>query len=428
MVKFKLEAEFKNTEIGEIPREWEIKRIVDVSNINQRKKQSNKKDIVGIKFISMEDIPTDGRYPNYKNITEIKNIKSGIEVYPGSILLAKITPSFEHGKMCIVPDNAGYMWFATTEVFTIQSKRGIINKWYLFYLLKHKSLRDILEGSMSGTSGRQRVQLSALKGLCIPFPLPDEQSRIATVLSWFDDLIENKKKQNEILEKTAMAIFKSWFVDFEPFKDGEFVDSELGRIPKGWEVKKVSDIANIILGGTPKRDVPEYWYGNIKWATAKDVANTSGIYVLKTSENISEKGLNHSNAKLLPKNTIIITARGTVGEIRFLGEPMSFNQTCYGLIPKNKLSEYFLFISLRYAIIQIKALSYGTVFDTITMRTFDEMKIIIPPQFILEKFHALVEPLFSKIIINQKEIMVLKKVRDALLPLLVFGRLRVEEV
>ncbi len=227
-----------------------------------------------------------------------------------------------------------------------------------------------------------------------------------------------------------MAIFKSWFVDFEPFKDEEFVYSEeLGKeIPKGWEVQGVSAFADISLGGTPKREESKYWNGSIKWATAKDVANTKGIYILETAEYISEEGLNHSNAKILPQDSIIITARGTVGEIRLLGEAISFNQTCYGLIPKNNIGTYYLFLSLKHTLHEIKALSYGTVFDTITMKTFDEMKILVPPPPIIQKFHSLVEPLFQKIILNQKQIMVLRKVRDALLPMLVFGRLRVVEV
>jgi len=423
MIKFKWETEFKQTEIGKVPREWEVKNLKEAAEINKTPQGH-----FGEKanFIRMEDIPTDGVYPSFVAV-DVKEIRSGIEVLPNSILLAKITPSFEHGKMCIVPNINEVRWFATTEVFSLVPK-GQNSLFFFFYLLKHPILREPLEWSMSGTSGRQRVQLSALKTLPIPLPPPPEQSRIATVLSWFDDLIENKKRQNEILEKVAMAIFKSWLVDFEPFKDEEFVDSELGRVPEGWEVKSVSAFADISLGGTPKREESKYWNGSIKWATAKDVANTKGIYILETAEYISEEGLNHSNAKILPQDSIIITARGTVGEIRLLGEAISFNQTCYGLIPKDNIGAYYLFLSLRHTLHEIKALSYGTVFDTITMKTFDQMKILVPPPPILQKFHSLVEPLFQKIILNQKQIMVLRKIRDALLPKLVFGKLRMEEI
>ncbi|MCM8827647.1 MAG: restriction endonuclease subunit S, partial [Candidatus Omnitrophica bacterium] len=101
--------------------------------------------------------------------------------------------------------------------------------------------QELIESAISGSAqgGINRDIIEIMKIPIFPF---EEQSRIATILSYFDDLIENKKRQNEILEKTAMAIFKNWFVDFEPFKDGEFVDSELGKIPKGWEVKRIAEV------------------------------------------------------------------------------------------------------------------------------------------------------------------------------------------
>lgn len=233
MLKFRWETRFKETETGfKTPKEWEVKNIEQICYVNKSPKRNSTSRRVG--FISMEDISTDSYVPCYE-ITDLEYIRSGKEVFSNSILLAKITPSFEHGKMCITPETTNLRWFATTEIFSINPKDNN-NLKYIFYLLKHPSLRDVLENSMSGTSGRQRVQSSALKNLNTPYPSPKEQSRIATVLSWFDSLIENKKRQNDILEKTAMAIFKSWFIDFEPFKNEEFVNSKLGRIPKRWEV------------------------------------------------------------------------------------------------------------------------------------------------------------------------------------------------
>jgi type I restriction enzyme S subunit len=111
-----------------------------------------------------------------------------------------------------------------------------------------------------------------------------------------------------------------------------------------------------------------------------------------------------------------------------LGEEISFNQSCYGLTPKNGIDEFFLFLSLKYAINLMKAISYGTVFDTITIKNFEEMKTVIAPSPILNKFSSLVESLFQKTLLNHKQIIYLRKVRDTLLPLLVFGRVRVEEV
>ena len=306
MIKFKWETEFKQTEIGEVPREWGVKNLKEATEINKTPQGH-----FGEKanFIRMEDIPTDGVYPSFVAV-DVKEIRSGIEVLPNSILLAKITPSFEHGKMCIVPNINEVRWFATTEVFSLVPK-GQNSLFFFFYLLKHPILREPLEWSMSGTSGRQRVQLSALKTLPILLPPPLEQSRIATVLSWFDDLIENKKRQNEILEKTAMAIFKSWFVDFEPFKDEEFVYSEeLGKeIPKGWEVEELKEIANIIRGVSFNQressfehfpnSVPILRANNIKKHMIIDFSN---IMFIPTSKISKEKYLQERDLVMIASN------------------------------------------------------------------------------------------------------------------------------
>jgi len=152
MLKFKWETEFKETEIGEVPRDWKVRKLKDICEVNKFPKgKKGQKD----NFIAMEDIPTDSIYPSYTT-KNIENIKSGIEVSPNTILLAKITPSFEHGKMCIVPNINEVRWFATTEVFSLAPK-GQNSLFFFFYLLKHPILREPLEWSMSGTSGRQRV-------------------------------------------------------------------------------------------------------------------------------------------------------------------------------------------------------------------------------------------------------------------------------
>jgi type I restriction enzyme S subunit len=421
MARFKWEVDFKDSEIGmlktegsahyifahgvcgKIPKDWKIKRVDDDYKVNTGERVSP---------------DSEGLFPVYG--------ANGFSGYSQNFLIDKeaiitgrvgtIGQFFCVSGKANISDNALYI--------TKKKEEAVID--FLYYALKliFSNIEEVLN---VGTT-QPLIKQSEVRKFSVSFPEREEQFYIASVLSWFDDLIENKKRQNEVLENIAMAIFKSWFMYFEPFKSSAFVDSELGKIPEGWGIKRVSDVADIFLGGTPRREVNKYWNGTIKWASAKDIASTQGLFILETAENISQEGLDHSNAKILPQNSIVITARGTVGEIRLLGDAITFNQTCYGLVPKNDMNSYYLFLSLRRIIAEIKALSYGTVFDTITMRNFDEMKISIPPNLILEKFHSIVEPLFQKILLNQKQIMILRKVRDVLLPLLVFGKLRVEEI
>jgi type I restriction enzyme S subunit len=146
-----------------------------------------------------------------------------------------------------------------------------------------------------------------------------------------------------------------------------------------WPTVPVSQFATAVIGGTPSRNVADYWHGDVPWATAKDVAAVPGRYLEHVEERITQEGLKHSAAKVLPKGTVVITARGTVGAVAQLGRAMAFNQTCYALLPKGGLDNDFLFYALKGTIAEMRALTYGTVFETITTQTFDHWLIPLPP-------------------------------------------------
>ncbi|MBC7092344.1 MAG: restriction endonuclease subunit S, partial [Nitrososphaeria archaeon] len=305
------------------------------------------------------------------------------------------------------------------------------DKKYFYYVLKHPTIRDILEGSMSGTSGRQRVETSAFKNLSVPFPLPAEQSRIATVLSWFDDLIENKKRQNEVLEKTAMAIFKSWFIDFEPFKDGEFVyNEELGKeIPKGWEVKPIGEIVKIESGGNAPQDEKYFIDASHRFVRVKHL--TDGACVGE-SDFINEEAIKDYKLKLFKIGSVIFQKSGEsiqAGRINFLPfDAFIVNHLAAVDNNKNNSNLDFIYCCLKQIYKELIEESSGTSLPYLRISDIQSKIVVLPPQTILLKFHSFVDPLFQKIITNQKQIIVLRKIRDTLLPLLVFGKLRVESV
>jgi type I restriction enzyme S subunit len=181
-----------------------------------------------------------------------------------------------------------------------------------------------------------------------------------------------------------------------------FKQTEIGMIPEEWEIASVSDLAEIYIGGTPKTEVEDYWNGDIKWASAKDVSNCTSRYIRNTERSITKAGIENSNAKIFPKDTLIITSRGTVGKLALLGEPMSFNQTCYGLIAKKHMIPLFLYYKLRDSIDKILSASYGTIFDTITTKTFNELRLEIPPVYEQQSIVKILSDLDSKIEINQQ--------------------------
>ncbi|MEC9491692.1 restriction endonuclease subunit S [Flexistipes sp.] len=164
----------------------------------------------------------------------------------------------------------------------------------------------------------------------------------------------------------------------------------------------VADLCEIFLGGTPKKSISSYWGGEIKWATAKDIANSHSRYIKHTENTITQEGLKNSAAKLLEKDTIVITARGTVGAMCMLAEPMSFNQTCYGLVAKSMVDQHYLYYALKNALNQIRSLSYGTVFDTITMKSFKNLEILLPDLSKQKAIAHILGSLDDKIELNRK--------------------------
>ncbi len=146
-----------------------------------------------------------------------------------------------------------------------------------------------------------------------------------------------------------------------------------------WREYKISDIADVIGGGTPKTSVDEYWNGDIPWLSVVDF-NTGRKYVSKTEKTITQLGLENSSTKLLKANDIIISARGTVGALAMLSLPMAFNQSCYGMRAKEDITTSdYLFYLLKNTVKQLQQASYGAVFDTITRNTFDETEVSLPP-------------------------------------------------
>ena len=144
-----------------------------------------------------------------------------------------------------------------------------------------------------------------------------------------------------------------------------------------WHEIGISAVATVTIGGTPSRKISEYWHGSIPWATAKDIANAGSRYLHETQESITEVGLASSSAKVMPKGTIVITSRGTVGALVQLGKEMAFNQTCYAIRPGDKIDNDFLYYALLSTRSLLNSLTYGTIFQTITTKSFSEWRI--PP-------------------------------------------------
>ena len=168
-----------------------------------------------------------------------------------------------------------------------------------------------------------------------------------------------------------------------------------------WMKKSLIEIVELIGGGTPKTSKPEYWNGNINWLSVKDF-NNDNRYVYSTEKTITNEGLNNSSTKLLKRDDIIISARGTVGEIAMIPFPMAFNQSCYGIRAKYGIDNTFLYYLIKNSIRKLKAITHGSVFDTITRDTFANIEVNIPDFDIQSKIAKILSNIDDKIENNQR--------------------------
>lgn len=323
---------------------------------------------------------------------------------------------------------------------------ALLDKRYLFYALCTDKYRHEILASATGTTVKHTSPTRIKKYRFQLPPLP-EQRAIAYILGTLDDKIELNRQMNQTLEEMARAIFQSWFVDFDPvhakvrgeqpagldpaiadlFPD-RFVETEIGLMPAGWRVTSILEFADRLSGGTPKTSNAEYWDGDIKWVSAKDVGSSHGTFVIDTERKVTQLGIDNSSAKILPAKTTVVTARGTVGSYCLLAEAMSINQTNYGLKSKFPVGDYFVFFSLANLVEWLQRNSYGTIFDTITTRTFEGSRTVFPKIEILNQFEEMVSPIMELMKSNLYESKTLAELRDTLLPKLMSGELRVSDV
>lgn len=350
----------------------------------------------------------------------------GAKFQNGDTIMARITPCLENGKHAFVSIlNKGEIAYGSTEYFVFCGKEDVSDNDFVYYLTKTPLFRDTAIKSMVGSSGRQRAQMDVLENLKMLVPKDiSDQRRIASILSSLDRKIELNNKINADLEEMAQAIFKNWFVDFEPFKDGKFVDSELGMIPEGWKVGRLTDVIKLMPGGTPKTSEPLYWdNGTIPFFSPKDV---NGVYCFATEKHITETGLNKCSSNLYPKDTIFITCRGTVGKVCLAACDMAMNQSNYAIKAIDGYSQYYVFFLVKSVVERLIKKSNGAVFSAITSKDFDE-EILIPSQKAVEDFTNVIDGFFRRIFTIGTESSRLSTLRDTLLPRLMSGELEVPE-
>jgi len=344
-------------------------------------------------YIGLEHIPeNDLHLSDYGFAGDVASTKTKFK--KEDILFGKLRPYFR--KVIIAPFDG----VCSTDIWVVRAKKEVDQKYLFYWMASHEFVDQATQGS-EGTK-MPRAKWEYISRFEQPVPSLPEQHFIAEVLGALDDKIELNRRMNTTLESMAKAVFKAWFVENEE--------------AKGWKVGSILEFAELLSGGTPSTQVAEYWNGDIKWVSAKDVGNAQGTFVLDTERKITHAGVEHSSTKILPELTTIVTARGTVGSYCILDESMAINQTNYGLKAKEKDADYFVFFSLANLVVQLRQAAYGTIFDTVTTRTFETSEVVIPPVSEIAKFNQQVQPMMEMILSNLRQSRTLAALRDALLP------------
>ncbi len=268
------------------------------------------------------------------------------------------------------------------------------------------------------------------------------QDNILGVLQTIDDKIELNRRMNETLEASARALFRDWFVDFGPTRakaEGRpaYLAPDLWSLfpdrfddtgtPSEWCPVPLTDMFEIIGGGTPKTTTPQFWGGDVPWFSVVDTPSPGSVFVVDTDKTITMAGVVGSSAKLIEPGTTIISARGTVGNLAIAGQIMAFNQSCYALKSAGDVGPMFVYLAADTMVETLKSRSHGSVFSTITRATFEGVTMPKASNDVLRQFELAAAPVFDRIKANVFESRILAETRDTLLPKLMSGTIRVRD-
>jgi type I restriction enzyme, S subunit len=327
-------------------------------------------------------------------------------VQPGDLLFARRSLVAEGAGRCALVVEAPEPTVFESSIIRARPDPTTAVSEFLYYFFSSRTgqqrLQSILrQVAVSGITGSDLVQLP------VPLPTFDEQRRIAGVLTSFDHKIEHTRLANRHLASLAELEFRR-------------LVSGLGR-----RLKPFTNLADVISGGTPRTTVASYWGGPIPWFSVVDTPTDGDVFVLDTERSITAAGLESSAATMLPEFSTVLTARGTVGNVALAGVPLTTNQSCYGIVPREHRSGAFVYFTTRDLVGQLRQRSHGSVFETITRDTLRSLQAVDPPRHDLESFERAVQPLMLAIRAGLRERDSLLRARDTLLPKLISGRIRV---
>ncbi|PML36014.1 hypothetical protein BCT78_10980 [Vibrio breoganii] len=422
---------------------WPIRKLGDLVRFNSGGTPSKKNEAYwggDIPWISASSMNST-RYTDSDLKVSVEGSQNGTRLVPKDTVLLLVRGGALHNKIPV--------GITTKEVTFNQDVKAVVPKtteitpWYLLFWFV--SMKKTLLAKVENTGiGAGKLDTKILQELEIPLPPLSELKRLEAFCKALDDKLILNSETNKTLEEMAQAIFKSWFVDFDPVKakmNGEqpkgmdaataslfpekLVESELGLIPEGWEIKPIKDLCSKVQnGGTPKRSESSYWDdGDIPWLTSGEVRQS----IITSVENrITQLGLDKSSAKWVPELSTLVALYGaTAGEVSLTSIPLTTNQAVCALMPK-KEHQWYNYLQLKNRVAELAGKAVGSAQQNISKGLVESTEVLSVPESLLEAFNAQVESFFKLRICNLQENVELANLRDTLLPKLLSGEIELD--
>ena len=350
------------------------------------------------------------------------------------------------GRLAFVRETTPRFVYAPQLCFWRALATDVIDARWLYYWMCGAEFTQQISGVKGQTDMADYVSLTDQRRMAITLPPTSIQRAIAGVLGALDDKIEQNRRTARTLERLARAIFRAWFVDCEPVKakvagatsfpsmpqavfdalPTRFVDSEIGPVPEGWEVKGIGDVVTTKGGGTPSTKNPEYWDGGEHcWATPKDMSRLSHPVLLDTDRRITAAGVNSISSGMLPVGTVLMSSRAPVGYLAIARVPTAINQGFIAMVCDGPLPPTYVLSWALTSMDAIQAHASGTTFPEISKKNFRPLPVVVPIGDVIAAYQKTSDPLFDLLTACVKESLQLAQVRDYLLPQLLSGTVRV---
>ncbi len=387
------------------------------------------------KTIRKSEIFSNGLFPVFSGYQIVGYLDSFM--YEDSQLLVVCRGVGGTGDIKLSPEKC-----SITNLSIVISPDEKIDKKYLYWLLRNSDTYSLRTGS-----AQPQITIADLERFSVEYHGSIlHQKAIAHILGTLDERVELNKKTNETLEEIAKALFKSWFIDFDPVRakaegrstglpheinelfPDSFENSELGEIPRGWTVSEIGNVVECLGGGTPSTKETAFWEnGTNFWATPKDLSSLAEPFLLDTAKKITIAGVRKISSGVLPIGTVLLSSRAPVGYVAVARVPVSVNQGFIALKPSGTVSTEYLLNWTLANVQQFKDRASGTTFAEISKKSFRPIPILIPKEEVLRNFTSQTSSIYERVVSSMKETAILISLRNALLPKLISGDLRVPD-